>query len=137
MPRVWTLKKKLSKRLFSLQDGSQPDNFNHPFSNLLEFAELLKCPITGKERSLYSLRHYYATQKLLQGVAIHDLARQMGTSAIMIEKHYSHLRPRQRAETLAGGPGARAGVGQGALVGPATSKASKPKGINAGAVAQA
>jgi integrase len=96
------LKKKLSKRLFSLQDGSQPDNFNHPFSNLLEFAELLKCSITGKERSLYSLRHYYATQKLLQGVAIHDLARQMGTSAIMIEKHYSHMTSLMRPEQFAG-----------------------------------
>ena len=36
-------------------------------------------------------------------VDIHTLAKQMGTSILMIEKHYSHLKPRQRAEQLAGG----------------------------------
>jgi integrase len=41
---------------------------------------------------LYSLRHAYATYALLYDrVPIHTLARQMGTSVLMIEKHYSHL----------------------------------------------
>jgi integrase len=63
---------------------------------------LLNCPVTSKERSLYSLRHYYATQRLLEGIPIHDLAEQMGTSVLMITKHYSHLTPLMKAKQFAG-----------------------------------
>jgi hypothetical protein len=44
-------------------------------------------------RSLYSLRHFYATIQLQRGRNIHHLARQMGTSVKMLEKHYSKLTP--------------------------------------------
>jgi hypothetical protein len=64
-----------------------PDNWNKPFRQWLEETGLLNCPVTDKERSLYSLRHYYATQRLLEGIPIHDLAQQMGTSVLMISKH--------------------------------------------------
>ena len=41
---------------------------------------------------LYSLRHTYATLALTHDkTEIHTLAKQMGTSVGMIEKHYSHL----------------------------------------------
>jgi integrase len=96
------LKKKIPKLLFRLSDGSVPDNWNKPFRQWLEDSELLNCPITGKERSLYSLRHYYATQRLLEGIPIHDLAEQMGTSVLMITKHYSHLTPLMKAKQFAG-----------------------------------
>jgi integrase len=96
------LKKKIPKLLFRLSDGSVPDNWNKPFRQWLEDAELLNCPVTGKERSLYSLRHYYATQRLLEGIPIHDLAEQMGTSVLMITKHYSHLTPLMKAKQFAG-----------------------------------
>ena len=56
----------------------------------------------GKARSLYSLRHYYATQRILEGVSFGQLANQMGTSVSMIERHYSHLKPLMIAEQLAG-----------------------------------
>ena len=96
------LKKKVPKLLFRLSDGSVPDNWNKPFRQWLEDSELLNCPVTGKERSLYSLRHYYATQRLLEGIPIHDLAEQMGTSVLMITKHYSHLTPLMKAKQFAG-----------------------------------
>ena len=96
------LKKKIPKLLFRLSDGSVPDNWNNPFRQWLEDSELLNCPVTGKERSLYSLRHYYATQRLLEGIPIHDLAEQMGTSVLMITKHYSHLTPLMKAKQFAG-----------------------------------
>ncbi len=96
------LKKKIPKLLFRLSDGSVPDNWNKPFRQWLEDSELLNCPVTGKERSLYSLRHYYATQRLLEGIPIHDLAEQMGTSVLMITKHYSHLTPLMKAKQFAG-----------------------------------
>ena len=96
------LKKKIPKLLFRLSDGSVPDNWNKPFRQWLEDSEMLNCPVTGKERSLYSLRHYYATQRLLEGIPIHDLAEQMGTSVLMITKHYSHLTPLMKAKQFAG-----------------------------------
>ncbi len=96
------LKKRVPKLLFRLSDGSVPDNWNKPFRQWLEDTQLLICPVTGKERSLYSLRHYYATQRLLEGIPIHDLSEQMGTSVLMITKHYSHLTPLMKAKQFAG-----------------------------------
>jgi integrase len=50
---------------------------------------LLTCPRTGQDRTLYSLRHTYATFSLLNdGMDVHTLAVQMGTSILMIERHY-------------------------------------------------
>ncbi len=96
------LKKRVPKLLFRLSDGTVPDNWNKPFRQWLEDTELLNCPVTNKERSLYSLRHYYATQRLLEGIPIHDLAEQMGTSVLMITRHYSHLTPLMKAKQFAG-----------------------------------
>ncbi|MDP3701088.1 MAG: tyrosine-type recombinase/integrase [Hylemonella sp.] len=96
------LKKRIAKRLFRLSDGTVPDNLNKPFRQMLEDCGLLNCPVTNKERSLYSLRHYYATQRLLEGIPIHDLAEQMGTSVKMITDHYSHLTPLMKAKQFAG-----------------------------------
>ena len=96
------LKKRVPRRLFCLPDGSMPESFNKPFKALLEEAKLLHCLVTGKERSLYSLRHYYATQRLLESVPISDLADQMGTSILMITKHYSHLTPLMKAKQFVG-----------------------------------
>ena len=96
------LKKRVPKLLFRLSDGSVPDNWNKPFRQWLEDTRLLNCAVTNKERSLYSLRHYYATQRLLEGIPIHDLAEQMGTSVLMITKHYSHLTPLMKANQFAG-----------------------------------
>jgi hypothetical protein len=64
---------------------------------------LLTCPRTGQDRTLYSLRHTYATFSLLNdGMDVHTLAVQMGTSILMIERHYSHLTPRLKKEMLTG-----------------------------------
>lgn len=51
----------------------------------------------------YSLRHTYATLALTHDrVPIHTLATQMGTSVLMIERHYSHLTVVQAMEQLRG-----------------------------------
>ena len=64
---------------------------------------LLTCPRTGQDRTLYSLRHTYATFSLPNdGMDVHTLAVQMGTSILMIERHYSHLTPRLKKEMLTG-----------------------------------
>jgi hypothetical protein len=96
------LQAKVAKLLFRLPDGSQPDSFNKPFKAFLSEQNLTNCQTTGRERSLYSLRHYYSTQKLLEGVPIADLAEQMGTSIPMITKHYSHLSSLMKAHQFTG-----------------------------------
>ncbi len=64
-------------------------------SGLLKTAE-------GQNRTLYSLRHTYATLEMLRGgVDIHTLSKQMGNSAAMIERHYSKLTATMAAERLA------------------------------------
>ena len=91
---------KLDRLIFTFPRGIQPYNFNPQFENLLKECNLLK-DISGRNRSLYSLRHTYATFALTDGVDIHTLARQMGTSTLMIERHYSKLTPMMAAAKLA------------------------------------
>jgi len=40
---------------------------------------------------LYTLRHSFITQGLIDGMATLDVARISGTSLAMIERHYGHL----------------------------------------------
>ena len=48
--------------------------------------------MTGKARPLYSLRHTYATIRLLHDkITPQILVKQMGTSLSMLEKHYDHI----------------------------------------------
>lgn len=73
----------------------------HMFREALETFGLLKDPITGENRTPYSIRHTYATFRLESGVPIHLIARQMGTSVGMIEKHYGHVNLRKEVAKLA------------------------------------
>lgn len=95
--------KKEDKHLFRMRDGNRPYDLVGAFASCLEAAGLATGDKDGKPRSLYSLRHYYATQRVLEGMSFGQLANQMGTSTLMIERHYSHLKPLMIAEQLAGG----------------------------------
>lgn len=89
--------------VFRLVDGTTTKNLNQTFRAFLKEVGLLKHPQTGQNRTLYSLRHTYATSRLLAGTIKSDvLARQMGTSTAMLDKHYYHLEPRMKAKELAG-----------------------------------
>ncbi|CAM3679332.1 hypothetical protein [Polynucleobacter antarcticus] len=73
------------------------------FDNYLSDHGLLIDTKTNQKRVFYSLRHTYATLSLTHdGVPIHTLAKQMGTSVLMIERHYSHLQVIQAIEQLRG-----------------------------------
>jgi len=96
-----TIEKKLPQRVFAFDDGSQPYGIEGTFRRLLAAAGLAKDMSTGQQRTLYSLRHTYATTELLAGTDIHTLARQMGTSVLMLERHYSKLTATMAAEQLA------------------------------------
>jgi integrase len=90
--------------VFRRKDGSDPSSsFQKMFENFLREHNLLEDPRTGQNRVFYSLRHTYATLALTHDeVPIHTLAKQMGTSVLMIEKHYSHLKVIQAINQLRG-----------------------------------
>jgi integrase len=61
---------------------------------------------SGSRRSTYCFRHTYATFRLIEGVDVFWLAKQMGTSVKMIEDHYGHITPTTDAgRILQGTPG--------------------------------
>lgn len=79
------LQAKREEFVFRRRDGKRTENLSHTFSDFLTEHNLLK-DSQGHIRSLYSLRHMYATFRLvLDKVPIHSLARQMGTSIQMLE----------------------------------------------------
>ena len=86
--------------IFCFPNGETPYRMEGVFRKLMRDSGLAKDG-AGKTRTLYSLRHTYATFALAEGVDIHTLARQMGTSVAMIERHYSKLTPMMSAEKLA------------------------------------
>jgi integrase len=97
------LRSEANLHVFRLPDGTVTKNLNQTFRAFMRDSGLLKDPRTEQNRTLYSLRHVYATFQIVYGgTDLHLLARQMGTSIAMIEHHYSHLIPRLRAGKLAG-----------------------------------
>jgi len=81
---------RIAQRLFRFSTGEQPYELNKVFARMLVDADLLR-DANGQRRTLYSLRHTYATLELRGGTDIHTLARQMGTSVLMLERFYSKL----------------------------------------------
>ena len=80
--------------------GIRPRAFNGMFGKLMRESGLLQAVVGGR-RTLYSLRHTYATEELLAGTDIHTLSKQMGTSVRMLEAHYSKLTAPMAADRLA------------------------------------
>jgi integrase len=98
---VAVLPAKLAFRLFRFSTSKQPYHFNAVFRRLLTDCGLLQ-EGHGEVRTLYSLRHTYAAAELLAGTDIHTLARQVGTSVVVLEQHYSKLSATMAAGRLAG-----------------------------------
>lgn len=97
------IEQRSDKYLFRDVDGNRvrANQLRQAFRKLLEDRDL-RIGVDGKVRSLYSLRHMYATRALLKGQDIYLLSVQMGTSVKMLEMHYSKLKARMRAEVLSG-----------------------------------
>ena len=97
------LEKGIDKYVFRLGDGTRTKNLAQTFEILMKDSELLLDRRTNSNRTLYSLRHTYATFALLyEKLDLFDLEKQMGTSAEMIRKHYAHITTRMIASRLAG-----------------------------------
>jgi integrase len=69
------------------RDGTAIQSFKRSFQSLLDYAEV-PSEKDGGTRTVYSLRHFYATQRLSHDTSPFLLAKQMGTSVEMLEKFY-------------------------------------------------
>jgi integrase len=94
---------KLDETVFTTRLGTVATvpNLNRAFNSLLDELDL-KTGADGRTRTLYSWRHFYATQDLERGVSTHALSRQLGNSTEMIDRHYSKYSPLLNAEAHSG-----------------------------------
>jgi len=49
------------------------------------------CDATATAHRIYDLRHTFASWSLAAGISVFELARFMGTSMKIIDRHYGHL----------------------------------------------
>lgn len=75
--------------VFCHKDGTAVRTFKKSFAALTKGAKVEKDGF-GQTRTVYSLRHTYATFRLHEGVNHYALAKNMGTSVAMIEQYYGH-----------------------------------------------
>ena len=110
------LKSKSDEYVFTNRLGERATvfNLNRAFNALLEGLSL-KVGSDNKERTLYSLRHYYATQDLSRGMSTHLLAKQLGNSTKMLDKHYSKVSSRLNADLHSGRTAKKASKSNGQL----------------------
>lgn len=98
------LKRRVPDYVFRVGGKDMTTAFGKMFARLLERLNLLTDPRNGKPRTMYSLRHYYATMALTYNrMTVYNLARHLGTSVAMIEQHYGHVELRRLAHEIAGG----------------------------------
>ena len=71
------------------KEGNPLLSFKKSFKSLMGFAKL---PLerNGMTRTVYSLRHFFATMRLERETSPYLLAKQMGTSVEMLERFYGH-----------------------------------------------
>lgn len=86
--------------VFVNEEGEQALFDNAIFTNMLKSKGWSK-DLRGENRTLYSLRHTYATFKLLYtGIDVLTLAQYMGTSVRMIEAHYADDLKKRKAHII-------------------------------------
>jgi integrase len=88
--------------VFRMRNGARPYNFVNVFKDGLTEANMLTNGRDENVRTLYSLRHYYATQRLYENMTYEKLEEQMGTSTKMLKDHYKHLDIDAYADELTG-----------------------------------
>jgi len=85
------LKKKVDSYVFREEgDKNFTTNMGRMFRTLMDDLEMKYDTTTHNERTLYSLRHFYATMALQKDrMSIYQVARNIGTSVKMIEDFYA------------------------------------------------
>lgn len=104
------------ERIKAVSQATKPDDFvfttykgkqciqlySEVIESLLTKSKLLFSS-SGSRRSSYCFRHTYATFRLMEGIDVYFLAKQMGTSVKMIEDYYGHITPTKNAERILDG----------------------------------
>lgn len=97
------LDKGVNQYVFRMGDQDMSTPLGRMFARVLTSAGLLMDKQTETKRTLYSLRHFYATRTLTRtDITPYQLAEFMGTSVGMIKAHYGHLDLRNIADKFAG-----------------------------------
>jgi len=97
------IKSKVDKYVLRLDGKDSQTKYGKMFGRFLRDIDLLADKYTNKSRTLYSLRHYYATDMLIKGeVTAYQLAKYMGTSEAMIQKHYGQETAKDLAPNFIG-----------------------------------
>mgnify|MGYP003117814170 CR=1 FL=1 len=93
----------MNEHIFCHPDGKAINSYKVGYKTLLEKCKL-RITNDGEYRTIYSLRHTYATMRINE-VPIYQLAINMGTSVKMIEEYYSHAKTKDPkfAETITKG----------------------------------
>lgn len=89
----------LDEIVFCNRQGDSIHTFKRAFKSLIQFSGI---PIEklGEARTIYSLRHFYATQRLQDNTNPFHLAKQMGTSIEMLQDFYGQTLGSELAEQL-------------------------------------
>jgi integrase len=103
-----TANRETTKLLFANAQGKIM-HFGRKIVEVLEEAKVRVDSVSGRERTSYSFRHYYATEALTRNISIDRVAREMGTSSMMIETNYSHVIQKTQHPELSG---SRDGMGR-------------------------
>ena len=81
---------KQGEYVFCHPNGKPISSMKKSFNSLMTYTGMSE-DSKGRKRSLYSLRHFYATQRLSEEVSPFLLAKQMGTSVEMLQKYYGQV----------------------------------------------
>jgi len=84
---------------YNKRSGGAVGSFRKSFYSMMEFCGV-DIERNSELRSIYSLRHFYATKRLKGGANVYMLAKQMGTSVEMIENFYGHVLSEDIARNL-------------------------------------
>jgi len=94
---------KIQDTLFECEGkGTIEQRMFRQVQQVLNAAKELTDPMTGAERSGYSIRHYFATACIDRGLSYAKIAAWMGTSEQMIELHYNRYALAKKAHEHAG-----------------------------------
>jgi integrase len=85
--------------IFCNREGEPIGSFKKGFQNMIAKAGV-EYDTYRQRRTIYSLRHTYATFRLREGTHQFHLAQNMGTSVKMLEDYYGHVRSRDVAQEL-------------------------------------
>jgi site-specific recombinase XerD len=85
--------------VFCSRDGLPVESYKKGFKSLLKSIGLTTDD-EGNPFTLYSLRHTYATMRIINGVPHYFIASNMGTSVEMLMKFYGHLVNESIAEEI-------------------------------------